>query len=82
MNKDEVALARQSPLEDQKAALRIWSIKEAAAKAFGIGLAETWQLVSVTRLGDRQSSFAMGGRNLPALHAVVDSHIVTLVVEQ
>ena len=82
MNKNEMALVRQSPLEDQEAALRIWSIKEAAAKAFGISLAEAWQVVNVNRLGNRQSSLTLDGRTLPALHAMVDGHIVTLVIEQ
>lgn len=80
MSQYEARLVRQSSLEDQKAALHIWSIKEAAAKAFGMNLAEAWQAVQVTDLGDRQSCFAMSGRNLTAHHTMVDSHLLTLVV--
>ena len=81
MHQDEMRLVRQCPLADQKAALHVWSIKEAAAKAFGINLAEAWQAVRVMDLGDRQSCYAMGGRNMTAHHALVDNHLVTLVAE-
>jgi phosphopantetheinyl transferase len=82
MNEDEMKLVRRSFLKDQEAALRVWSIKEAAAKRFGINLAQAWHFVSVTDLGDRQSCFAMGGRKRTAHHAMLDSHLVTLVLGQ
>jgi phosphopantetheinyl transferase len=80
MNKEEAGLVRRSMVADHIAALRVWSVKEAAAKAFGISLAEAWQSVSVTRLEDRQSCFAIGGRNLTSHHALVDNHIITLII--
>jgi phosphopantetheinyl transferase len=81
MNEKEIQLVRRSHLEDQEAALRIWSIKEGAAKAFGMNLAEAWQAVQVTDLGDFQSRFEFNTRNMEARHAVVANHIVTLVAE-
>jgi phosphopantetheinyl transferase len=79
MHEDEMRLVRQSPQEDQEAALRVWSIKEAAAKASGMNLADAWQAVRVIDLGDRRSSFTMDGKKLIAYHAMMDNHVITLV---
>ena len=82
MNEEEMRRVRQSHLEDTSAALRVWSIKEAAAKAFGINLAEAWHTVRVADIGDSLSRFDMGGRNMAAHHAMVDEHLVTLAVDK
>jgi phosphopantetheinyl transferase len=82
MNEEEVRLVRRSHLEDPEAALRVWSIKEAAAKACGINLAEAWHTLRVADIGDSQSRFAMGGMDMQAHHAVVAEHLVTLVVDK
>jgi phosphopantetheinyl transferase (holo-ACP synthase) len=81
MNEKEVRLVRQSLLEDHKAALQVWSIKEASAKAFGMNLADAWLTARVIDLGDRHSCFTIGGRKMTAHHAMVDNHLVTLVAE-
>jgi phosphopantetheinyl transferase len=81
MHESEILLVRQSPLEDQKAALQVWSIKEAAAKAYGMNLAEAWHAVRVTDLGERQSRFAIDGRNMVARHTGVANHVITLITE-
>jgi phosphopantetheinyl transferase len=82
MHEHELELARQSQLESQSAALRIWSIKEAAAKAFGQNLAEAWQAVQVTELGLTQSWFKINDEIFAAQHAAVDNHLVTIVARR
>lgn len=81
MNEDEARRVRRSPLEDLEAALRVWSIKESAAKAYGINLSEAWHTVRITDIGDSRSRFEMSGRNMAAHHAVVAGHVVTLVAD-
>jgi phosphopantetheinyl transferase len=78
---EEMQLVRRSHLENHKAALYVWSIKEAAAKAFGMNLAEVWQAVQVTDLDDVQSRFELNARPMVAYHAEVDNHVVTLVAD-
>jgi phosphopantetheinyl transferase len=63
-------------------ALRVWSAKEAAAKALGIDLAQAWQRIRISdiaadasRLQDRQS-----GRIWVARHAAWHDHLFTLLV--
>jgi phosphopantetheinyl transferase len=79
MHEEELELVRRSPIKDHAAALRIWSIKEAAAKAFGMNLAEAWQAARVHELGDTQSRFTIVERQIEAQHAVVADHLVTIV---
>jgi len=63
------------------AALRIWSAKEAAAKALDLPLAQAWERVRLTRIGRRSSRLRV--RDLgsgEAHHAAVDAHLFTLLV--
>jgi len=80
MGSMERQLVELSDLGARQAALRIWSIKEAATKALGLSMADAWQSVRVTRIGERRSSFVVDGRAMTAHHATVDDHLVSLVV--
>ena len=75
----ERELIQQAPSGGEAAAVRIWSIKEAAAKAMGINLAEAWARVRVTSIGGSHSGFSVDGRTKQALHAQVDDHLFTLI---
>ena len=71
-----------SSLAPARAALQAWSAKEAAAKALGIDLAETWERVRVTRLSEKESRLEIDdGRWLTAVHATVEGHLFTLLTE-
>lgn len=80
MERQERKLVEASDSAGPQAALRIWSIKEAAAKALGINLADAWQQVQVTGVGDRHSSFMVDGKAMTARHAWVDEHLITVFV--
>lgn len=62
------------------AAIRIWSIKEAVAKALGISLAQAWEQTEVVAIGHRESRFQLKtNAQQSAYHAPIDDHLVTLV---
>jgi phosphopantetheinyl transferase len=76
----ERALIEGSPLGDIEAAVRIWSIKEAVAKALGITLAHSWNRVQVEAVGLNESRFRMGEKDFcTAVHSVIGQHVFTLV---
>ncbi len=80
MNEREQAMLQESSLGDIEAAVRIWSIKEAGAKALGITLAQSWYQVQVKTVGQHESDFQIGERDsFTALHGVVGKHVFTLV---
>ncbi len=82
MHADEQAMVERSEMDRIHGALRIWSAKEAAAKALGIDLARSWEQTRVSsvsadtsRLLDRASN-----RTWPVAHATQDDHLFTLLV--
>ena len=79
MSKTECGLTRDGTLDQRLAAVRIWSVKEAVAKAMGLRLAEAWERVQVTALHAAQSDFSLARKKMTALHAMVDDHLFTLV---
>jgi 4'-phosphopantetheinyl transferase EntD len=79
MTETEKELVRDSSLGEVEASIRVWSIKEAVSKAFGISLADAWEKVVVKDIGRNRSSILMEGRNYTAFHAKVDDHVFTIV---
>ncbi len=80
MHAAERQQVRDSALGSNAAALRVWSIKEAAAKTFSMDLADAWQKVRVTVIGRDSSRLQMAGMDLEACHAQVDEHLVSMVI--
>jgi phosphopantetheinyl transferase len=62
-----------------QAATRLWSVKEAAAKALDIRLPESWRGVRVTALGEHASEALFGGKRLHVYHGALDGHLLTLL---
>ena len=56
MSKNEQTLVRSSALGEIEAAVRIWSIKEAAAKALDFTMADSWNRVHVMDVGQYKSA--------------------------
>lgn len=80
MHPAEQILARQSELGRVAAAVRIWSIKEAVAKAADLDLADAWYQTEVTVIGDRESRFRLQNHlQAKAFHQCVEGHVFTLV---
>ena len=81
MDASEETLLPRFDAGEAAAAIRIWSAKEAAAKALDIPLGQAWQRVRITRIGSRTSRLRV--RDLgsgEAHHAAVDDHLFTLLV--
>ena len=77
---DERICAEQFEPGPIHAAIRIWSIKEAVAKALGISLAQAWAQTEVVSVGQRESRFELRpGSQQCAYHTPIDDHLVTLV---
>jgi len=79
MTETEKELVRDSFLGEVEASIRVWSIKEAVSKAFGISLADAWEKVVVKDIGRNRSSILMEDRDYTAFHDVVDDHVFTMV---
>jgi phosphopantetheinyl transferase len=80
MKPSEQALIAPKSISDQEAALRIWSVKEAAAKALDLSLADAWEQIKVLTLEEKISRFKhVDGAAASALHATFQGHLFTLI---
>ncbi len=80
MAPDERDLLKRSSMMKADGALRVWSAKEAAAKALGIELAESWECIRVIDLASQCSLLkAAGGKQLTAIHVEIEGHLFTLL---
>ncbi len=80
MQEGEKRLVENAFCEAEEGSTRVWTIKEAAAKALGIPLFSAWKKVEVTEMGEEESTLQMEGQVIKALHCKVGSHVFTLVV--
>jgi phosphopantetheinyl transferase len=79
MRPAEEELVQQSSLNDEIAALRIWSIKEAVAKCTGMDLADAWRRVRVTGMEAEFSRLLVDRKKMTAQHGIVENHLFTLI---
>ncbi len=80
MTAAEQALVREARLGEAEAGVRIWSIKEAVAKALDIPLAAAWNRVGVYEIGALESRFQIDGHGAHvAVHDSIERHVFTLV---
>lgn len=80
MSSAEEILARESLLNEIEASVRIWSIKEAVAKALDINLADAWnrvQVVNVKKSRSRVQIDSLG--TYSAFHDTVNRHLFTII---
>jgi len=78
MGEREETLARESSLGEIEASVRIWSIKEAMAKALGINLAQSWEKVEVKGVEQNKSLAFMEKKEYTAVHDTVGNHLFTV----
>jgi phosphopantetheinyl transferase len=81
MKEREELLAVKSSLGEIEASVRIWSIKEAMSKAFGINLAQSWEKVEIKGVGRNRSLALMEKKEYTAFHDTVDNHLFTMIIE-
>ena len=81
MSETEQQLLHRTALGRPQTAVRIWSTKEAVAKAEKIPLAEAWHRTEITAVEAGVSRLTIDGQvPCEAVHAVVDDTIFTLFV--
>ena len=69
----------QSGLDFQLAATRIWSIKEAAAKALGLHLFQAVREVKVVQMEKEESSIRVQEKTYLARHSQGHGQVIALV---
>lgn len=83
MSETEQQLVKKSMLGQREAAVRVWSAKEAVAKATGMDLADAWRQVRMITIEELASRFSMDGRGaFSVTHASLDDHVFTIFSSQ
>ncbi len=68
-----------SGLGPERAATRLWTIKEAAAKALGLDLFQALREVEVVSVGEEEGAMKYQGKTYPVRHAEGNGYVMTLV---
>jgi len=76
---EEQELLSFSDLGPERTITRAWTIKEAATKAFGLQLIETFHEVEIFKIGEKEGSVKYRGRTFPVRHAEGEGQVITLI---
>ncbi len=82
MSEGEQRLAFHSNLGRLESAVRIWSAKEAAAKAFNLELADAWKKVTLLHVGDKCSTAEIQDVLHDVHHAEQNGHVFSFIFDQ
>jgi len=72
-------LLSTSAMGPERTATRAWTIKEAAAKAFGLDLSEAIREVDIVQLGQMESAIKHRGNTYSVKHAEGEGHVLSLL---
>lgn len=72
-------LLSTSGMGPERTATRAWTIKEAAAKAFGLDLSEAIREVDIVQLGEMESAIRHRGNTYSVKHAEGEGHVLSLL---
>jgi len=75
-NRDLISMSGMCP---ERTATRAWTIKEAAAKAFGLDLSGAIREVELVQIGEEESIISHRGKPYAVMHAEGDSHVLSLL---
>jgi phosphopantetheine--protein transferase-like protein len=75
----EAARLPAAPAQRRTALARLWTLKEAVAKALGIPLLEAFDAVKLRALDTHRSRFSLRQAEHVARHAAIADHVFTLV---
>jgi len=79
MSPRERDLISLSGLGPERAATRAWTIKEAAAKALGLDLFQTFREVEVVRVGEGEGVIRYREKTYPIRHGEENGYVIALV---
>jgi phosphopantetheinyl transferase len=74
--RDIVSLSNLGP---ERAATRVWTTKEAAAKALGLHLFQAIREVEVVSVGEEEGGMRYQGKAYPVRHSEANGYVITLV---
>jgi phosphopantetheinyl transferase len=72
-------LLSTSGIGPERTATRAWTLKEAAAKAFGLDLSEAIREVEIVVVGEQESVIRHRGRTYSVRHAEGEGHVLSLI---
>jgi phosphopantetheinyl transferase len=72
-------LLSTSGLGPERTATRAWTIKEAAAKTFGLDLSQAIREVEIVQVGNQESAIRHRGKIYSVKHTEGESHVLSLV---
>jgi len=79
MSPGEEAIASLSGLGPERAATRVWTIKEAAAKALGLDLFQAIREVDVVRVGEEEGVMRYQEKTYAVRHGEGNGYVITLI---
>jgi phosphopantetheinyl transferase len=79
MSAKERDLFSLSSFGPERAATRVWTTKEAAAKALGLDLFQALREVEVVKVGEEEGVMRYQGKDYPVRHAEGNGYVITLV---
>ena len=82
MSEGEQRLVSRSNLGRLESAVRIWSAKEATAKAFNLELVDVWRMVTLLHVGDKRSTADIQDVLYDVHHAEQNGHVFSFVFDQ
>ncbi len=76
---EEKRLVSDFPLGEEEGSVRVWTVKEAAAKALAVSLPEAWKRAVVTAIGPAESLARVGDLHVVARHETLEGHVFSLL---
>lgn len=71
---------RNADVKDPEVATRLWTVKEAAAKALNAPLAEAWRRTHIVATTPSETTVTVDGQIATARHEVIDGHVITVLL--
>ena len=79
MSDEEKRLVSDFSLGEAEGSVRVWTVKEAAAKALAVSLPEAWKRAVVTAIGTEESLVRVGDLHVVARHETLEGHVFSLL---
>ena len=79
MSPPERDLILNRELRRDQTVARAWTMKEAAAKALGLGLVQSWREVRIIRIGNEKSLAKIQDREISFEHIEIQGHVLSLI---
>ena len=82
MSPGESGLISLSGMSPERTVARIWTVKEAAAKLWGLQLFQAFRQAEVVRVGKEEGMMRYKDREYPVRHSEGDGYVITLIRDE